>query len=173
MLCLVLLPIHFLIRKKHYRRNQTLTVFSPLPTFNLILCINAPLWKWKLWRIVVVFLIINHTRLERHITAPAVHTLTSVTVSLRMLIKKPHPKICLSENNLWGPFIVDCRAHTRTHTLTWIHTGSVCIHVKTFQLNSSQTNSVGAELLVVDENCAANRLTLWINRIKCFKRLVR
>lgn len=31
---------------------------------------------------------------------------------------------------------------------------------KTFQLNLSQTNSVKAELLVVDENCAANRLTL-------------
>lgn len=32
--------------------------------------------------------------------------------------------------------------------------------VKTSQLNLSQTNSVGAELLVVDETGAANRLTL-------------
>lgn len=40
------------------------------------------------------------------------------------------------------------------------HTYTVIFLVETFQLNLSQTNSVRAELLVVDENCAANRLTL-------------
>lgn len=45
--------------------------------------------------------------------------------------------------------------HTHTHTEM-----EVMFLEKTFQLNLSQTNSVEAELLVVDENCAANRLTL-------------
>lgn len=45
--------------------------------------------------------------------------------------------------------------YTHTHKDT-----QIMFLVKTFQLNLSQTNSVGAELLVVDENCAANRLTL-------------
>lgn len=57
-------------------------------------------------------------------------------------------------------------SHSRTLT-------TIMFHANTVQLNSSQTNSAGAELPDVDENCVANRLTLWINRIKCFKRLVR
>lgn len=44
-------------------------------------------------------------------------------------------------------------AHAHTDT-------QIMFRAKTFQLNLSQTNSVGAELPVVDENCAANRLTL-------------
>lgn len=39
--------------------------------------------------------------------------------------------------------------------------------VETSKLDLTQTNSVGAELLPVDENCIRNRLILWINRIKC------
>lgn len=44
-------------------------------------------------------------------------------------------------------------SHSRTLT-------AIMFRAKTVQLNSSQTNSAGAELPDVDENCAANRLTL-------------
>ena len=74
----------------------------PFANFQLNLVYKCAAMKMKAVMnvAVVVFLIINHTQLIRLTTALTVHTLTSVTVSLCMLIKKPHPKICPSENNL-------------------------------------------------------------------------
>lgn len=93
---------------------------------------------------------------KRLITKLTVHNLTSVTVSFCTLIikhTKSHPKICLLEKKKKFQVTVFLQAYTHTDT-------QIMFLVKTFQLNLSQTNSVGAELLVVDENCAANRLTL-------------